>query len=130
MRADLACRLREKPGYRRFLRVTRQGLLRIDRAAVAAEARLDGTLLLRSDPSLSAAEVAIGYQLRRILDHPEASSSAKTAQIVAYVEGEGLRAPRIPAPSNPRSELTTPTSCAFRSSRRDGGCQGDAGILG
>ncbi len=63
VRQDLACRLREKPGYRRILRVTEKGLLRIDRAAVAAEECLDGKFLRRaSDPSLPAAEVAIGYK--------------------------------------------------------------------
>lgn len=77
VRQALACRLREKPGYRRFLRVTRQGLLRIDRAAVAAEARLDGTLLLRSDPSLSAVEVAIGYQ--QLLEVERAWRDLKTS---------------------------------------------------
>jgi hypothetical protein len=62
-RAKLACALRGKPTYRRFLRVTTQGLLRIDRAAVAADARLDGKFLLRtSDPTLSAEDVATGYK--------------------------------------------------------------------
>ncbi|MBA3367928.1 MAG: IS1634 family transposase, partial [Geodermatophilaceae bacterium] len=41
-------------GLRRFLRTTPGGLLRIDRAAVTAEERLDGKFLLRtSDPTLS-----------------------------------------------------------------------------
>lgn len=76
-RHELACRLREKPGYRRFLRVTKQGLLRIDRAAVAAEARLDGKFLLRtSDPSLSAAEVATGY--KQLLEVERAWRDMKT----------------------------------------------------
>ncbi|MPZ14983.1 MAG: IS1634 family transposase [Chloroflexi bacterium] len=62
-RASLACRLRERPAYRPFLRVTGTGLLQIDRAAVAAEARLDGKFLLRtSDPTLSAEDVALGYK--------------------------------------------------------------------
>jgi len=62
-RAKLACDLRGKPTNRRFLRVTAAGLLRIDRAAVAADARLDGKFLLRtSDPTLSAADVATGYK--------------------------------------------------------------------
>src|SRR5438128_1770986 len=48
-----------QPGYRPFLRQTKAGLLRIDRAAVAAEERLDGKFLLRtSDPTLSAEDVA------------------------------------------------------------------------
>jgi hypothetical protein len=48
---------------RRFLRRTPAGLLRVDRAAVAAEERLDGKFLLRtSDPTLSATDVAVGYK--------------------------------------------------------------------
>jgi hypothetical protein len=50
-------------GLRRFLRTTPAGKLRVDRAAVAAEERLDGKFLLRSsDPSLSAEDVALGYK--------------------------------------------------------------------
>ena len=52
-----------KPGLARFLRTTAGGLLRIDAAAIAAEERLDGKLLLRcSDPELSAEEIALGYK--------------------------------------------------------------------
>jgi len=40
-RAKLACTLRGEPTCRRFLRVTTAGLLRIDRAAVAADAELE-----------------------------------------------------------------------------------------
>jgi hypothetical protein len=62
-RSKLACDLRGTPTNRRFLRVTKAGLLRIDRAAVAADAKLDGKFLLRtSDPTLSAADVATGYK--------------------------------------------------------------------
>jgi hypothetical protein len=62
-REQLACDLRGTPTNRRFLRVTKAGLLRIDRAAVAADAKLDGKFLLRtSDPTLSAADVATGYK--------------------------------------------------------------------
>jgi hypothetical protein len=50
-------------GLRRFLRTTPAGKLRVDRAAVAAEERLDGKFLLRtSDPTLSAEDVALGYK--------------------------------------------------------------------
>ena len=60
-RAALAAGL--PAGLRRFLRTTPAGKLRIDRAAVAAEERLDGKFLLRtSDPSLSAEDVALGYK--------------------------------------------------------------------
>jgi hypothetical protein len=62
-RAKLACDLRGKPTNRRFLRITKAGLLPIDRAAVADDARLDGKFLLRtSDPTLSAEDVALGYK--------------------------------------------------------------------
>jgi Transposase DDE domain len=58
--------LRAKPGLSRFLRVAGSGSsirLRVDRAAVAAEQRLDGKFLLRtSDTTLSAEEVALGYK--------------------------------------------------------------------
>lgn len=77
VRAALACRLREQPAYRRFLRITRAGLLRIDRGAVAAEAKLDGKFLLRtSDPSLPAAEVALGY--KQLLEVERAWRDMKT----------------------------------------------------
>jgi hypothetical protein len=62
-REALACDLRGTPTNRRFLRVTAAGLLRIDRGAVAVDAKLDGKFLLRtSDPTLSAADVALGYK--------------------------------------------------------------------
>jgi hypothetical protein len=62
-RERIAGELGTQPGYRRFLRRTKAGLLRIDRAAVAAEAHLDGKFLLRtSDPTLSAEDVALGYK--------------------------------------------------------------------
>jgi hypothetical protein len=49
-------------GLRRFLRTTPTGLLRIDRSAVRAEENLDGKFLLRtSDPTLSAEDIAVGY---------------------------------------------------------------------
>jgi len=62
-RKTLACNLRATPTNRRFLRITKAGLLRIDRAAVTADVKLDGKFLLRtSDPTLSAADVATGYK--------------------------------------------------------------------
>jgi transposase len=60
-RVAVAARL--PAGLRRFLRTTPGGKLRIDRSAVAAEAKLDGKFLLRtSDPTLSAEDVALGYK--------------------------------------------------------------------
>jgi hypothetical protein len=60
-RSELVGRLHKKPGLARFLRVTPRGLLRVDRAWVAAD--VDGKYLLRtSDPTLSAEDVALGYR--------------------------------------------------------------------
>lgn len=57
------CALRDHPTLGRYLRQLKSGRLRIDRAAVAAEARLDGKYLLStSDPDLPAADVALGYK--------------------------------------------------------------------
>lgn len=62
-RSELYGALSTKPAYRRFLRKTTSGKLRIDRAAVAREAKLDGKFLLRSsDESLSPADLAQGYK--------------------------------------------------------------------
>ena len=62
-RAELAGELSSYPGLKRFLRVTPGGLLRVHRAAVVAEERLDGKFLLRSsDPTLSAEDIALGYK--------------------------------------------------------------------
>ncbi|MEV4418289.1 hypothetical protein [Catellatospora sp. NPDC049609] len=60
---QLAGVISTKPGLRRYLRTTPAGLLRVDQAAVKAEARLDGKYLLRcSDPSLSPEDIAVGYK--------------------------------------------------------------------
>ena len=62
-RAALAGQLTNYPGLKRFVRTTPAGRLRVDQAAVTAEARLDGKFLLRtSDPTLSAEDVALGYK--------------------------------------------------------------------
>src|SRR4051794_15830496 len=62
-RAELAGQLSTMPALRRYLRTTPAGLLGGDRAAVAAEGRLDGKYLLRcSDPNLSAEDIALGYK--------------------------------------------------------------------
>lgn len=63
LRGELRGELRATPGLHRYLRQTKGGLLRVDRTAVRADARLDGKFLLRtSDPSLSATDVALGYK--------------------------------------------------------------------
>jgi len=62
-RAELYGALATKPAYKRFLRKTKTGKLRIDRSAVARETKLDGKFLLRtSDESLSAEDIAQGYK--------------------------------------------------------------------
>lgn len=62
-RYELKGQLKSKPGLYRFLRMTKRGLLRIDRAKVAQEESLDGRFLLRtSDPTLSAEDIAVGYK--------------------------------------------------------------------
>jgi len=62
-RRELYGALATKPAHKRFLRQTPTGKLRIDRAAVARERKLDGKFLLRSsDESLSPADLAEGYK--------------------------------------------------------------------
>jgi Transposase DDE domain len=62
-RAELRGVISTKPGLNRYLRVTPGGLLRVDKAAIKAEANLDGKYLLRSsDPHLSAEDIALGYK--------------------------------------------------------------------
>jgi hypothetical protein len=57
------CALRDHPTLSRYLRQTKTGRLLLDRDKIAAEERLDGKYLLTtSDPSLSAADVALGYK--------------------------------------------------------------------
>ena len=62
-RRELYGALGTKPAFKRMLRQTPTGKLRIDRAALAAEAKLDGKFLLRtSDESLTAEDIALGYK--------------------------------------------------------------------
>jgi hypothetical protein len=62
-RHELYGALATKPGLRRFLRLTSDGKLRIDKARLAREAHFDGKFLLRSsDERLSAEEIARGYK--------------------------------------------------------------------
>ena len=62
-RGELRGKISTKPGLNRYLRVTPGGLLRIDKAKIKTEANLDGKYLLRcSDPTLSAADIAVGYK--------------------------------------------------------------------
>jgi transposase len=62
-RDELVGQLRTKPALRRFLRRTKGGLLRIDRAAIARESHLDGKWLLRtSDVTLTPDDLAAAYK--------------------------------------------------------------------
>jgi len=69
-RGELAGRISTKPGLNRFLRTTPSGKLRIDTAKVKTETNLDGKYLLRaSDPTLSATDIAVGYQQLLEVEH-------------------------------------------------------------
>ena len=62
-RDELVGELRSKPGLCRLLRRTKQGLLRLDAAAIKREAKLDGRWLLRtSDETLTAEDLALAYK--------------------------------------------------------------------
>ena len=62
-RDELVGMLRTRPALYRLLRRTKEGLLRLDRAAIKREARLDGRWLLRtSDETLTAADLAVAYR--------------------------------------------------------------------
>ena len=62
-RRELYGALSTKAVFKRFLRLSPTGKLRIDKAALAREAKLDGKFLLRtSDESLSATDIALGYK--------------------------------------------------------------------
>ena len=64
-------------GAKRFLRQTKTGKLRIDRAAVNTEEHLDGKFLLRtSDPTLTAEDIALGY--KQLLEIERAWRDMKT----------------------------------------------------
>jgi transposase len=57
------CALRDHPTYSRYVRQTKSGRLRLDKAKVAAEAKLEGKYLLETcDPELSAEDAALGYK--------------------------------------------------------------------
>jgi hypothetical protein len=57
------CALIEHPTLKRWLMTSNNGRMAIDRAKVKAEERLGGKYLLtRSDPHLTAEEIAVGYK--------------------------------------------------------------------
>jgi len=62
-RARLEGSLTDRPGLKRFLRVTPGGLLRTGKARITAEENLDGKYLLRcSDPHMTTEDIAPGYK--------------------------------------------------------------------
>ena len=62
-RHELYGALCTKPGFKRFLRLSKDAKLRIDRARVRREAHFDGKYLLRSSTErLSAEDIALGYK--------------------------------------------------------------------
>jgi hypothetical protein len=62
-RAELAGKISTKPGLKRFLKLTDSGLLRLDKAKIRAEEKLDGKFLLRcGDPHLSTEDIALGFK--------------------------------------------------------------------
>ena len=57
------CALRDHPSLGRYLRQQKNGRLRLNRAAIDREARLDGKFLIStSDPDLPAGDVAVAYK--------------------------------------------------------------------
>jgi transposase len=62
-RAEFAGRLKTKPAFNRFLRITAAGKLRIDRSAARRDAHYDGKYLLRTpDESLTPDDIAEAYK--------------------------------------------------------------------
>ena len=71
------CALKSHRGYGRYLREQKNGKLRIDRARVKADAKLDGKYLISTtDPTLSAEDVALGY--KQLLEVERAFRTLKT----------------------------------------------------
>ena len=62
-RDELVRELRQTPGVARFLRRTKDHLLRVDKAAIAKDAHFDGKWLIRtSDDTLSSTDLAKAYK--------------------------------------------------------------------
>ncbi len=86
-RAELYGALTTKPAFNRFLRKTKTGKLRVDRSAVAREAKLDGKYLLRtSDESLTAEDIA------------RLQGALRSRTRLARPEVNNRHAPRLPPP--------------------------------
>jgi Transposase DDE domain len=56
-------------GYRRFLKVEGEGHFAIDEAKLAAEARYDGTWVLRTNTDLATADVALQFKRLWLVEH-------------------------------------------------------------
>ena len=71
------CALKSHRGCGRYVRELKNGKLRIDRAKVKADERLDGKYLISTtDPTLSAEDVALGY--KQLLEVERAFRTLKT----------------------------------------------------
>ena len=71
------CALKSHRGYGRYVRELKNGKLRIDRAQVKADEKLDGKYLISTtDPTLSAEDVALGY--KQLLEVERAFRTLKT----------------------------------------------------
>lgn len=58
-----ACELRSHPAYGRYIRQTKSGKLRLNKAKIRAEEKFDGKYLISSsDDGLSAEDIALGYR--------------------------------------------------------------------
>jgi transposase len=61
--SKVVCEVVRKPGWSRFIRELKDGRFKINRAAVREDEKLDGKyVILSTDPSLSAEDVALGYK--------------------------------------------------------------------
>ena len=56
-------------GYRRYLKVAGAGHFAVDEARLTAEAKYDGTWVLRTNTELSAADVAVQYKKLWLVEH-------------------------------------------------------------
>jgi transposase len=71
------CALKSHRGYGRYIRELKTGKLRIDRAKVKADEKLDGKYLISTtDPTLTAEDVALGY--KQLLEVERAFRTLKT----------------------------------------------------
>jgi len=95
-RDELFGALSTRPAYKRFLRRTRSGLLRIDRGAVAKEKKLDGKFLLRtSDDSSPATANKYLACLRGILRAAWRLNQISTDQFHRAIDVPAIRGSRV-----------------------------------